>query len=331
MSAVLKRLVVLSLILFLAACAGPRQPDWTVGASRDYPADAWLTGVGIDRDRGRAEDRARAEIAKTFQVQIRSVDHSSESHRLSRVGRLVDTAYNQEVSAQLTAATDKMLAGVRIAQVWIDERTGEVYALAVLDRQATARGLRGELREIDERLLDRMARTERLSSEARRLGEYLQMLTLHEQRRLLAADLRVVDPAGRIAEPPYTAAEIARRADQAAAAIRIRLQLDEDAGEVVRGSLVRALASIGIYQSASGEENLLLRGIVTVENYFRGGLNWSTASVQVELVDGTGTVFDSVRTSVREGSQVEGRAEGLARQQLGDRLAPLIVERLGRP
>ncbi len=325
------RLVALSLVLVLSACATPRAPEWTTGASRDYPADAWMTGVGVDRERARAEDRARAEIAKTFQVQVRAFDRSSESHRLSRVGRLVESEYNQEVSADLSATTDKMLAGVRIAEVWRDERSGEFHALAVLDRQSTARGLRAEIRELDERILDRVTQAERIASEARRLGEYLNVLSLLERRRLLAADLRVVDPASRMADPPYAASEIARRADESAGAIRIGLQLDGDRGELVRGSLVRALAAVGIYQSsAAGQENLLLRGGVTVTNYACSGLNWSTALVQIELVDGSGTAFDSVRTSVREGSQVDGRAEDLARQQLGDRLAPLIVERLGR-
>jgi hypothetical protein len=325
-----KFLIALLLVVFLAACAGPRQPDWTTGASREYPADAWLVGVGIDQDRGKAEDRARAEIAKTFQVQIRAVDHSSESHRLSRVGRMVDTEYRQEVSAELMAATDKRLAGVRIAEIWVDDRTGDCHALAVLDRQATARGLRGEIREIDERILDRMAAIEGVSSEARQLGGYLQVLTLLEQRRLLAADLRVVDPAGRIADPPYAAAEVAQRADRTASAIRIGFQIEEDSAQTVRGALVQALAAVGIYQSPAGQENLFLRGMITVENYVRGGLNWSTASARLELVDGSGTVFDSVHTAVREGSQVDGRAESLARQQLGERLAPMIVERLGR-
>ena len=65
-------------LLFLAACAPPL-PDWAGGVSEDYPAELYLLGVGAGPDRTMAEDRARAAIAKVFEVRIVSEDTSVES------------------------------------------------------------------------------------------------------------------------------------------------------------------------------------------------------------------------------------------------------------
>lgn len=325
------RIVMIIAILVLAAgCAGTKQPDWTMGKSQDYPVESWLLGVGIDRDRGRAEDRARAEIAKIFQVEIRAIDKSEESHRLSQVGKLASSEYAQNVSAELTAKTDKILAGVRIVEIWQHPKNGEWQVLAGLDRLRVARGLRGDLQGIDDRLTDLVARAEGRLSPPRRLGVYLQALRLADERRRIAADLRVVEPSGWVVEAPYSAHEIASRADNAAAAIRIGLQLGEEPPAIVQGALVRALADVGILQAPPSEQNLVVRGTITVDSYATGGpLLWSMASAQMELLDGEGTVLDSLRSSVREGSQVSGRAEILAREKLGEKLAAQVIERLG--
>jgi hypothetical protein len=323
-------IIVIAVLAMVTGCAGPRQPDWTLGKSQSYPAESWLVGVGVDRDRGRAEDRARAEIAKIFQVEIRATDKSEESHRLSQVGKLTSAEYAQTVSAELTAKTNKILAGVSIAEVWQNPKTGEWQVLAALDRLRVARGLRSELQGIDDRMTDLVGRAEGRLSPPRRLGVYLQALRLADERRRIAADLRIVEPSGWVVEAPYAAHEIASRADRAAANLRIGLQVSEDQPAIVQGALVRALAEVGILQAPAADQNLVLRGAITTDSYHTGGpMLWSMASAQFELLDGEGTVLDSLRSSVREGSQISGRAEILAREKLGEKLAAQIIERLG--
>ena len=52
------------------------------------------------------------------------------------------------------------------------------------------------------------------------------------------------------------------------------------------------------------------------------------ASAQVEFIEPSGTVLDSERISIREGSQVVSRADILAREKLGEKLALALVDRL---
>ena len=74
------------------------------------------------------------------------------------------------------------------------------------------------------------------------IRSYYALSTL-ERRRGIAADLRVVDPAGWVAEPPYAAGEIGGRIDREAASVRIGVELEGDRQGIVAGALVRALAS----------------------------------------------------------------------------------------
>jgi hypothetical protein len=219
---------------------------------------------------------------------------------------------------------------VRIAETWQDRKTGEYYALAVLDRLRAARALREELDEIDQTVTRQVRLAESEPLVLRRLGRYLQALVSLERRGGIAADLRVVDPAGWVAEPPYRLAEINDRADREAAAIRIGVELTDDRQGIVEGSLIRALAGLGMQLAPVAERDLLVRGSVDVESFAASEpWQWAVASAQVEFVTADGTVLDAMRTSVKEGSQIAARADTLAREHLGERLAVLVLERLG--
>jgi hypothetical protein len=325
------RILTILIVFALTACGGARVPDWTGGKSDRYPESLYLLGHGVDVVRGRAEDRARAEIAKIFEVRIRLTESSSEFHHLSKAGKLVAEEYGQAVEAELTATTDKILQGVRIAELWKDERSGGFHALAVLDRLQTTRALRGDLDDLDRLLMKRMSQAEAAPSPARAFGSYLQAGKFLEKRRGNAADLRVADPAGWVAESPVSAAELATRLDRAVAAIRLGIDLEGDAQEIVRGAMTRALAGRGLPLTLVAEPNLLIKGTVVLESYRTGDpLFWTVAAGQVVIVDDNGTVLDTVRVSVREGSRVEGRAEMLAREKLGERLAAQLVSFLSK-
>jgi RNase H-fold protein (predicted Holliday junction resolvase) len=329
MRSLIKILTIL-LMLLLFACAGPRAPEWTLGKSVLYPSEAYLLGVGFGRDRAHAEDRARSEIAKTFQVQIQSRESIVESHWVSQVGEPATTEYSQSVQAELTAITDKVLEGVRIAEIWQDEETGEHYALAVLDRLRTSRALRGELDEIDQAVAAKVRQAEAAGTPLRQLGYYLQALKSLERRRGIAADLRVTDPGGWVLEAPYSLADIAERTDKAAAGIRIGIDLEGDRQGIVNGALVRALTGIGMALAPSLERDLLVKGAVNVELYrTEEPWQWSVASAQVQFVEEDGTVLDALRTSVKEGSRIAARSETIARERLGEKLAALLVARIG--
>ncbi len=317
----------LALLLFaLSACTG-KPPGWVMGHDSRFPAESYLLGVGMDRDRNRAEDHARAEIAKTFEVRIDTRDRIMESEWHSRAGETVAGEYRQSVEADLTATTAKVLSGVEIREIWQNKETRDFYALALLDRRRSGMELRTRLNELDQELLSELRRAEGAPASVTRLAHYIRALEVLARRRGVAADLRVVDASGMVPEAPMGRSEIAARADQAAAGIRFGVDLQGDAGEIVRGAVIRALAGLGLKLAPPWEQNLTIRGSVTTEEYQAGDpWHWSVASAQVELVGKEERILDARRVSVREASQIPSRSLTLAREKLGVRLAELLVE-----
>lgn len=316
----------------LIACSVPHPPAWTNDPAPLYPPAAYLTGVGAADSRAAAEDRARAEIAKIFQVDIHSRLTSAEGAFHSRVDALVSDEYRQSVRAELVASTDRTLRGVRIAQVWADPRGGDHFALAILDRLAAARPLRSELNELDLAVAEQVARVEQTASPTRRLGFYLAALRALERRQVLAGDLQILQPGGYLAAAPHSAANLAARADRTAAEIGLGIELAGDRDGIVEGALIRALASVGLRLATAPARNLTVRGTVDAEHYTTGDpWQWTVASAQVELLDGREqTPLDSLRTTVREGARQPQRSDIQAREKLGEQLAAGLLETIGR-
>lgn len=309
----------------LSACAGTPVPDWIYGKSERYPAQAYLLGVGSGADRGMAEDRARLEIAKIFKVEIRSREASAETSTLTG-GK---EEYRQEAASELTALSTRLLSGVTIAEVWRDRESKTWHALAVLDRMRTAAALREELAGLDSRFAEQLRQAEGAATPLRSLGAYLRLRQVAVERQEVAADLRVVESAGRVAEASLSLGEVEARIDRLAAANRIALELENDRGNVVSGAVVAVFAAAGMRLAPTAEADLLLRGTVTLAPYAGNGpAYWHVAVAQVDLVERGGGVLDTLRLTVREGSQDAARAEVLARELLGRRLGEGLLEKI---
>ena len=316
-------------LVLLASCA-PKPPEWTLGKSALYPEQAYLVGVGMASTRAEAENRARSELAKIFTVHIASREVSTESEWLNRAGNVAGAGYRQAIQADLVATSDKVLSGVHIAEVWQNEKAGTWHALAVLDRLKASQALRAEMNEADQSAMTQVRQAEQASTRFRALGHYLQALKALELRSALAADLRIADPSGWVAEPPYSPAVIAAKADEVAGTIQVGIDLQDDRDGIVRGAVIQSLTGLGIQLAPSIAGDVRLLGHVSVDAYKASDpWHWVAAAAQVEFVEPDGRILDAVRVNVREGSQIASRADTLAREKLGEKLAQILIERLG--
>ena len=67
----MRPIIVLICMLLMGACAkAPVVPDWIAGNPVEYSSNRYLLGRGQASSVGLARDRARADLAKTFAVQI---------------------------------------------------------------------------------------------------------------------------------------------------------------------------------------------------------------------------------------------------------------------
>lgn len=312
----------------LSACA-TTQPDWIRGKSAAYPDAAFLTGVGADQQRSQAEDRARAEIAKIFQVNIQSKESISESSLLTKLGKVSSEEYSQHATSALETTTDKLLRGVQIVALANDEKSGTVYALAALDRAQAARALREKLATIDATVVRHVTSAAESTSPLLRLAHYLQAIVANKERAAVATDLRIVDPAGWASPAKYRQGELVAAAETAARAISVTIVLTGDDQQIVATAIVRALNDIGMTVVSTGA-NVTLTGRITLEEYQRDAMDWAITSAQVEFITAQGERLATLRTKVREASQVKNLAATLAYEKLGDQLAGSLVHSIGK-
>ena len=318
----------LTLILLLLFSCAPTIPEWVDGNSTLYPDDQYLVGIGLAPIRSDAEDRARSAIAKTFAVQVQSRQSSSEAFWMARVGESENKEYQQNLQTDLVTRTDRLLTGVRIAEVWESEEDG-IYALALLDRMQAMRPLKQQLSEIDLAIEAEMSKAEASEHSIEQLGHLLKALQLLSDRGVIAADLAILMPTGYVAAAPHSSAQVAEQADAVAAMIKVGLEMFGDEQGIVEGEMIGALNKIGIKLVSGGEVDMTIVVEVRIDEYqVNDPWHWALASAQTTFMLPEGRILDAMRTNIREGSQVESRARVLALEKVGKVLATAVIDRI---
>jgi len=151
------------------SAARPR-PEWAGdGVPASYPPELYLTGVGSAEQGGKndyktlamAEDRARAELAKSIRVRVQSeFDNAARLVTESASGKTATLQDRNETTDRIRSRADVELEGVHVVDRWFDRPSGTYWALAALERTTAGR-----------RLLDRMEQLRRQSAVDRELGQ----------------------------------------------------------------------------------------------------------------------------------------------------------------
>jgi hypothetical protein len=167
----MKRVTLLSLAL-LAACAPtppPRAavptpppesgtPKWVNRGSGAYDGEhgKCFYGVGVVNGirnpalaRQTADNRARGEIAKIFDLYIASM--MKDYQRSTTAGNFKASAEEQDVVSAQKTITETSLPGIEVRDHYTDPATGSIFALAVLDLEGMGKAL-GSAKQLDARV-----------------------------------------------------------------------------------------------------------------------------------------------------------------------------------
>ena len=302
-------------VAVLIAAAG--KPDWIERESHRWPRATYLTGVGSADERGVAEDRARAEIARVFTARVSSALTATTSESTTRTGSATAIADRTAVTEETRSTTDKVLEGVEIAETWQDPQTQKVYALAVLERAQAAKRLDARLEEIEQGARPLRARLAE-EDKAVALAAALRLLRLEQDRRAVEKDLHIVEP-DRPAHPsPPEAA-----ARELLAKLSVRLTITGDDHGLVKTALGSALGTLGLSLAAAAARPDLV-GDATISRQdlgVRDGWHWSRATVAVVLRDAaTSRVVVQLTETARDASRVEGESERRALAKVSEKL-----------
>jgi hypothetical protein len=294
------------------------RPEWVDGESIQYPSSQYLTGVGYDADRKTSEDKARAEIAKIFVSEIRSRTKSYQDYlqiTSSGTSEKEETFSIQEIT---DVSTNKVLSGVRIAQVYREPGPRNLYyALAVLDRDQSGTILRERILKLDseiEVLLETARGEHDLLTKIKHLK---QSIGKHAMREAYNTELRIVSQAGKGISSAIDFTEI--KSELEAILLRdflIGVSVTGNRADEIQDALVQGLNQEGFSISEDlTAAHVLIRGAIELRPLGRGGGEWKYVRWQAhfDMVDkGGGSVFGSVTKTGREGhlslQQAENRA-----------------------
>lgn len=293
---------ILALILLLAGCAtASSRPDWVDGTSKRYDNVRYLIGRGEGSTQEDAKNRARADLAKTFEVAIHDESEDVQSYRVVSANKGNVAEHENQIRRALSTRTDQIVSGIQIADLWEDPVTKTQYALAVLPRAQAATGLRQQIAELDDATQSYIAQAQRAPDLFARIGAASEALAMQQEREGYQRSLIVVDPSGRGVEPVWNTAKLA--ADLAGLLKRVRI-----APHVVNSSLdglddalAGGLAAAGFSVQRTEDAAYTLDGTLDVADLGRKeGWYWVNGTLEIKLTDhSTGRVVGTHRWNIK--------------------------------
>lgn len=340
-------------LLTLDGCAWFGQnkpPAWILGPSKDYPPDQYLTGVGQADAQDAANDRAYGAVAKIFKAEINAQARDWESF-LQFENRGTTAVERRLTLDHVTrVSTDKVLENVRIMAGWSDDKTGQHYALAVMNRAQAGTAMLGRIGELDDTVeteLKEFRQAQDKLAKLRHLRRAIKSLVLREAHN---ADLRIIRQSGQGTASTYKVAELTAELEQFMAAnLAISVDVTGTQAEPVRRAVMEGLireglpvlatplaqaATNGQAGGAAGGSPLVLlaKGTVRLWNAnvpdprFRY-VRWCSDFVVVEA--DSQRVVGAVSRSGKEGHLTEGEASAKAvrvmQQELTSELAKTLA------
>jgi len=331
------KLILSSLLIpALVACASSdskpgSEPDWVSGNSSKYSNQRYLLGRGQADDTGTAKDRARADLAKIFVVNVNVTDIDKQKFSSSTAGEKTASEFSTEVSRSIVTSTDQMLKGVQIADIWKDEKNKTVHALAVLPRQEASHGLREEISSLDSLTRLRIQEATNAQDLLDKVAYARRAVIAQQQRLGYQQALRIIDPSGRGDPPEYDIAKLITDYEKLLPRVRIKpVMLGENEG-IVASALPAALSSAGFSVTDSDDDaNYVMEvSLKLAETFQKEGWYWGRGVLLMNLRNQQNVVLGQkewpVKASAREESEVMLRVERKADDILQKDLLPTIV------
>jgi hypothetical protein len=328
--ALLAATLVAALIATGGCASHPAMPDWVNGPAEKYPAEQYLVGRGQAATAEEARDRARADLAKIFEVAV-----AVESEDVQTFRQKSDSAdknakpageYAAQASRRVTTHADHIIEGIQIAEVWQDPQTQTQHALAVLPRLQTSQRLRQEIERLD-------AATSKYLEESRTAGDILMKigaaqhaLDAQMERAGYQKYLRIVDPTGRGDESQWNTARLDADLADLLKRVRVAVQTAPDAPPGFAAAVSGAVAGAGFLIATGEKPDYILIANLAVEDLgLREGWYWQRGAMEVTLRE---TAADRVRGSRRWDIKVSAQDHAVSRQRVLDQSAAFLKKDL---
>lgn len=332
----------LFLLIWLVVAFHPQErfaaqkPDWIEGASRKYPDSQYLIGVGSGDTRQAAEDSAYAAISRIFHAEIGQMTQEWEKFLQEDTGRRTETTRTVTIDQLTQVSTKKVLEGVKIADVWEDEKEKKVFALAVMDREHTAAILKDRIQSLNaeaQELVKKAKAQEDKIQTVRNLRAAVKALLLREAYN---TELRIVNPSARGISSAISLTTVNQDLQKfLMTEINIGVEVAGPHGDEIRTALLEGLTQRGfsVAGAAGGKldsQDVLVRGKIEFQPVPNPQFKFIRWMAEFELVEKqSGKVFGSILKSGREGhlnlSEAENRAAKAIKEEMRKELTARLV------
>ncbi len=312
-------LLLFTMLVCFSCAHAPERPEWISGKiPAKYPDARFLSATGQAGDAQTAKDRARLEIAKQIRVTV-SQDYSVNRQESS----WLDHTNIQDITR---TSVNETLQGVEIRELFEDTNTGQVHALAVLERKAAAVRLQKEVVELDGELKTRMRIAGQANDALKKLGPLLQARDLMQQRNVKNDQLAVINISGRGVDADTNLTEIDAELDRTLAAIKVVVQVNGADSARITQAIVRSLNNghLNVQQNESGA-SLAIRGEIreiATDKANQTEFVFAKMRATIHLVNmQDGATFATIEHELRDGA----KSYADARRKVLDRLSEAIV------
>lgn len=307
-------------LVIVSACAsrGSLQPDWIDGNASDYPSNKYLLGKGQDTRQAVARDRARADLAKIFEVSITEQSHDQITYISKSDGKTKAVDINSKTGREISTRTEQIISGIQISETWRDPESGQFHALATLDRMKAANSLRSQINQLDEATGQAIQYSRNAQDRLKKAGFANKALQLQIERATYQKHLKVVDYSGMGLSNKYNISVLANDHDALLQRIKIQVQIESDPVGGLQDIVSGALSNVGFSHVTHNRPDYILNCKLSMDTYQDDqGWYWQRGSLEVSLVDpGTRQSHGSQRWSIKVSSQDKAVSEKRVRDKI---------------
>lgn len=316
------RVGLLAAAMQLAACAA-QIPEWVDNPSAEYSDKKFLSATGEADERQTAADRALANLAKIFEVQIEESSMDFSSAQVSTGAEGTNTVNEQRLSRTISTEARQVVEGAKVVEYYETEQ-GRVHALAILDKQAAASRFRQSILAFDRDVDNLLAYANQQAPNPVAALDALNKARLTQlQRDQVERNLLVVAD-GRGVNTPHTAAAIEDTLRQALATLRCSIESDDPS---VKMELQRAVSQLGIQIDPNAA--MRFTGLMdTTQPEEKQGWFWIRGSYELILTDGTNVLAKKrwpVKASATDSSLVGQRLRDTINEELPGQVFQLLT------
>jgi hypothetical protein len=271
-----------------------------------------------------AKENARSDLLKGLRVQVQEEIYIEKKKQASQRGATSFTSkLRQEIYSRLPPIE---LSGIEVTQIYVSPNSNTAYALAQLNRERVAAGLKQEIEQLDQELKRFTTVSGKLSKPAQ-LKRLLPAPALMAKRDIIEARLGLVlgHPPSVVVPPEEV--QLNKRINALLNGLVVVIRPQGQAAKEIEPYILKHLTKSGLVISSVRTADVTLVYQVSTRTKHDRGLYFTFADGDIVIKDEAGRTVNAVDATAKGVSGVSReQARVKAMKQLGDRLGEALRE-----